>query len=242
MDKYFGVKYEFDRSKVLDAVSRRIELPGADYLCAADGVVLNTSFRHDHYRECINGGMFCLCDSSWVPLYIRLIHGRRVQPYTGSEIFMDLIRSGRHRMIFLGASKEVLAGLRSRLSAVNPAVAHMCFHELPYCDVEHFDYPAIAELIRRDGADIIWIALGAPKQEQFMHRLKPHLDHGVIIAVGAVFKFFSGVAPSRAPGWMIRHRMEFVYRLIREPRKQIPRCLNILRTLPPMLLHEWKNR
>ena len=41
----------------------------------------------------------------------------------------------------------------------------MTFYELPFCKVTEFDYPAIAEMIEKDGADIVWIALGAPKQE-----------------------------------------------------------------------------
>ena len=68
----------------------------------------------------------------------------------------------------------------------------MTFYELPFCDVEDFDYQNIAQMIEKDKAEIIWIALGAPKQEIFMNRLQPHLRKGVMIAVGAVFKFYSG--------------------------------------------------
>ena len=74
----------------------------------------------------------------------------------------------------------------------------MTFLELPYMSVEEFDYANIAKEIETDEADIIWIALGAPKQEYFMDRLKPHLKRGVMIAVGAVFKFYSGVEARRA--------------------------------------------
>ena len=84
--------------------------------------------------------------------------------------------------------------------------------------VEEFDYANIAKEIETDEADIIWIALGAPKQEYFMDRLKPHLKRGVMIAVGAVFKFYSGVEARRAPKWIIKWHLEFVYRIFREPR------------------------
>ena len=59
--------------------------------------------------------------------------------------------------------------------------------------LEDFDYPQIARLIENDNADIIWVAWVRQKQERFMYYLKPHLKKGVIIAVGAAFKFFSGV-------------------------------------------------
>ena len=51
-----------------------------------------------------------------------------------------------------------------------------------------------------------------------MDRLKPHLKRGVMIAVGAVFKFYSGVEARRAPKWIIKWHLEFVYRIFREPR------------------------
>lgn len=94
----------------------------------------------------------------------------------------------------------------------------MQFIELPYKAVEDFDYEGIAKEIEADGADIIWIALGAPKQEIFMSRLKPFLKHGVMIAVGAAFKFYSGTDEKRAPKWMLKSHMEFVYRIFCDPK------------------------
>lgn len=145
-------------------------------------------------------------------------------------------------MIFLGTQQPILDGLRENLMKFNPDVKDMKFVELPFRAVKDFDYPAIARMIEEDGADIIWVALGAPKQEYFMSLLKPHLSHGVMIAVGAAFKFFSGVDSSRAPEWMVRHHLEFVHRLTSEPRKQFRRCFHIVRTLPGLLYHEWRNK
>ena len=97
-------------------------------------------------------------------------------------------------------------------------------------------------MLAADGADIVWVALGAPKQEIFMARLKPHLGHGVMIAVGAAFKFFSGQGERRAPQWMLRHHLEFAYRIYSQPRKQLRRCGLIVATLPSLLFHEWRRK
>lgn len=99
----------------------------------------------------------------------------------------------------MGTSQAILDGLKANLEKENPDVAQMQFVELPFRKVEEFDYPEIARMVEADGADIIWVALGAPKQEIFMSRLKPYLHQGVMIAVGAAFKFFSGTEVSRAP-------------------------------------------
>lgn len=239
MNTYFNIRYEFDRDRVHEAIAMRLPEAGSDYICVADGVILNTANRTPEYLDVVNGGMFSICDSSYVPLYIKWIYGNRYSQYCGSEIFRDIISSRRYRMIFLGTQQTTLDGLRDNLMTLNPDVAGMTFHELPFCSIDEFDYPGIARMIEEDGADIVWVALGAPKQELFMNRLKPHLHHGVMIAVGAAFKFFSGLEESRAPQWMVRNHMEFVYRVSKDPKKQLKRCGWIVMTLPKLLYKEW---
>ena len=239
MDTYFNIRYEFDRGEVHKAIGSRLTQPGSDYICVADGVIMNTANRFDEYLDVVNGGMFSICDSSYVPLYIKWIHGKQYGQYCGSEIFMDIVSSRKYRMIFLGTQQPILDGLKENLRKYNPDVDDMTFVELPFRTVSQFDYPDIARMIEQDGADIIWIALGAPKQEFFMSRLRPHLSHGVMIAVGAAFKFYSGVDTSRAPQWMVRHHLEFIHRLTKEPKKQFRRCYHIIRTLPNLLYREW---
>lgn len=145
-------------------------------------------------------------------------------------------------MFFMGTSTKTLTALKSNLVKVDARIADMTFYELPFCDVEEFDYKQIAERVNADGADIIWVALGAPKQEIFMSKLKPYLNRGVMIAVGAAFKFYSGLEEKRAPQWMVKNHLEFVYRIFSEPKKQLKRCWWIVITLPGLLLGEWKRK
>ena len=240
METYFNIRYEFDRDAVEHAIKLRLPKPGSDYNCVADGVILDHANRDDEYLKIVNGGMFAICDSSYVPVYLKWIYGISRRQYCGSEIFRDIVLSRKYRMIFLGTSQKILDALRENLIRMNPDVKDMVFAELPFCKVDEFDYPAIAKTIADNHADIIWVALGAPKQECFMARLKPHLDHGVMIAVGAAFKFFSGIDANRAPEWMVRNHMEFVYRIYSEPKKQMRRCSKIITSLPRLLIQEYK--
>lgn len=242
MQTYFNIRYEFDKKAVHESIDRQLKKNEAGYICVADGVILNTANRDPEYLNVVNGGMFSICDSSYVPLYIRWIYGRRFEQYCGSQIFMDIIRSRKYRMIFMGTSQAILDGLKENLIHENPDVAQMKFVELPFRKVGEFDYPEIARMVESDGADIIWVALGAPKQEIFMSRLKPYLHRGVMIAVGAAFKFFSGTEVSRAPRWMIRCHLEFVHRIFKEPRKQLVRCAGILGSLPRLLWQERRRK
>lgn len=242
MKEFFSIRYEFDREAVLTAIDERLRQPGSDYICVADGVILANVTRFDDYRHVVNSGMFAICDSSYVPIYIKLMYNEDYGQYCGSEIFSDIVGGCRHRMIFLGAQRSILDSLQRCLAQINPAVKDMRFVELPFCSVDEFDYEGIARMIEEDGADIVWVSLGAPKQEYFMHRLQPHLGHGVMIAVGAAFKFFSGKAEKRAPQWMRRRHMEFLYRIWQQPGKQLRRCGVIAQTLPQTFWRELRRK
>jgi N-acetylglucosaminyldiphosphoundecaprenol N-acetyl-beta-D-mannosaminyltransferase len=239
MESYFGIRYEFDKEVVSKSIARTMDEGNASYICVADGVVLAVSAKDPAYREAVNGGLFSICDSGWVPIYIRWIYGRSREQYCGSEIFRDIVSSRQYRMMFMGTHRRTLDALKERIMEWNPDVATMSFVELPFLSVEEFDYAGIARLIELDGADVIWVALGCPKQELFMARLKPHLKRGVMIAVGAAFKFYSGLDERRAPSWIVRLRMEFLWRVFQDPRKQLRRCANIVVTTPPLLFREW---
>lgn len=238
MKTYFNINYEFDKQEV----HRAIEAAQKGYICVADGVIVNTAIRDPTYLKVVNESMFSICDSSWVPLYLKSIYKEKHEQYSGAEIFKDIVSSRKYRMMFMGTSQETLDGLKKELMKMNPDVDGMLFVELPFRKVEEFDYPEIAKMVNEDGAKVIWVALGAPKQEKFMNMLLPYLKRGVMIGVGAVFKFYSGTGESRCPAWMQRWHMEFVYRIIQDPKKQLKRCYWIVRTLPGMYLEEVKRK
>lgn len=238
MEKYFNIRYEFSKQAVHERIDQQVGREGAGYICVADANILQQVHNDLDYREVVGGAMFSICDSSWVPIFLKWIYGIKREHYCGSMIFKDIIEKRRYRQFFMGTSTEVLTALKANIAQMDPAIGDMTFYELSFCKVEDFDYPAIAEMVNGDNPDIIWVALGAPKQEIFMSRLNPYLKRGVQIAVGAAFKFYSGLEEKRAPAWMRRMHLEFVYRIFAEPKKQIARCRQIVRTLPGILKEE----
>lgn len=238
MDNYFNIRYEFDKMVVQERIAQKVTMSEAGYICVADANILQQVHNDLDYRKVVDGSMFSICDSSWVPVFVNRIYGIKYEHYCGSMIFKDIIAMKRYRQFFMGTSTKVLTALKENLTEIDPAIEEMTFYELPFCNVEDFDYPAIGEIVNRDNPDIIWVALGAPKQEIFMSKLNPYLNRGVQIAVGAAFKFYSGLEEKRAPAWMRHMHLEFLYRIFAEPRKQMKRCSKILKTLPQIYRDE----
>lgn len=239
MERFFNVNYEFDKSEIFRRIDDTIVSGKKGYVCGVDGNVLSYVQQNEEYRRTVNQALFNISDSSWVPIYLRWIYGKKVAAYPGPQLFIDIIRQKKYRMYFLGSKAEILQGLKRYLCSLNEDVQEMVFKELPFCDVEGFDYADIGEAVNEDNPDIVWVSLGAPKQEMFMNKLEPYLHRGVLIAVGAAFKFYSGVpGQQRAPKWVQHLHMEFIYRLFQEPKKQSSRVKNYLFTLPRILREE----
>lgn len=234
----FHINYEPEKEQVFSRIDNQIKAETPGYICVADGNILTMIHNDLDYRNVINGGMFSIVDSSWVPLFVKRIYGYKWQQYCGSQIFDDITKTRKYRMYFLGSKKEVLDALKANLTPIDPAIGDMTFEELPFCKVEDFDYDGIASRINEDKADLIWVSLGAPKQEIFASRLVEYLNRGVVIPVGAVFNFRAGLGIKRAPQWMIKCHLEFLYRIFSEPKKQIKRCWKIVINFPAIYFEE----
>lgn len=243
MEEYFNIRYEFDKATIHQTIDQQLAKKESAYICVADGVVLNTVNRDADYREAVNNSMFAICDSSWVPVYIKWIYGGKKKPqYCGSDIFKDIISMKKYRMAFLGGQQKTLDSLRKNLSEIDASIADMLFYELPFLPVEDFNYEEIANKLTDSGAEIIWVSLGAPKQDFFMNRLQQNLPNGVMLGVGAAFNFFSDVSERRAPKWMVKAHLEFIFRLTQNPQKQMHRCWNIIKTMPAIFMEEIKKK
>lgn len=88
----------------------------------------------------------------------------------------------------------------------------------PFRDLNDEERLAVAEDINACGPDVVWVGLSTPKQERWMFDLRQQLEAPVLVGVGAAFDFLSGTK-TMAPRWMQEHGLEWLYRLMREPKR-----------------------
>lgn len=238
-NKYFNVKIEFDRDKMEDIILDAIEKGIPGYVCAIESNNLTVANKNPKFLEVVNGALVNQCDGSVLAKILGRIYHQPFDSYIGGDLFLKFIKMQRFRQFYLGNTPEILAGLKANMTKWDPKIADMRFETLPFRRVDEFDYPAIANMINEDNPDIIWVSLGAPKQEMFMARLKPYLKRGVMFGYGAVFNFQSGTGRvKRAPRWMLRLRLEWLYRAFEEPKKNVPRYWGFIKILPKLIWEE----
>jgi N-acetylglucosaminyldiphosphoundecaprenol N-acetyl-beta-D-mannosaminyltransferase len=125
----------------------------------------------------------------------------------GTRIFLY---GGRNR----GALVQLVDSLRRRF----PGIRIVGGHSPPFRPSTEDETEAIVAEINGSGADVVWVGVGQPKQEEWMAAMRDRLDAPVLIGVGAAFDFHAGLVP-QAPAWMQRGGLEWTYRLVHEPRR-----------------------
>ena len=212
------------------------------FCCAINANIIVECFKKYPYLEIIKKAVFNTCDGINVKRIYNLTQKSKINLYPGPDLFNDLVfKDHRYKHYFLGGKESILNGLKENILSKNIDVDEKSFYSPPFLSADSFDYVAIAALINKQNPDIIWIGLGAPKQEIFMHHLLPHINKGLMIGVGAAFNFYSGLDEyKRAPYLMKKYHLEWLFRAFQEPKRIIKRQLKNLLYLPLIIFNEFK--
>ena len=143
---------------------------------------------------------------------------------TGVDLMTRLIeRAGAsgHRLYLLGAREEVVAAVAERIRREQPDVVIAGWRNGYWAPS---DEPAVVEAIAATRPDILFVAIGSPTKERFLARWKDHIGAPFVMGVGGSFDVYAGRV-QRAPGWMRRVGLEWLFRVIQEPRRMWRRYL-----------------
>lgn len=208
------------------------------YCCFVNPNISLNCYKDIFYFKTLQSAAFNVCDAISIEIINNLTKKRKIKSFPGPDIFREITRNNFYTQFFIGGENEILLkSLKKNLK--NPNFKMKDFYCPPFLNVEDFDYLEISKLINQNKPDIIWIGLGAPKQEIFMSKLLPHIDSGLMIGVGAAFNFYSGYKNyKRAPLFFRRYKLEWLFRLINEPKKTFPRIFRNVIYLPIILIKE----
>jgi N-acetylglucosaminyldiphosphoundecaprenol N-acetyl-beta-D-mannosaminyltransferase len=189
---------------------------------------LSKAVNDQELREILNGCELVLPDGMPLVWASRLMGASLKERVTGADLFprlLELSARKKRRIFLLGATEERSLCTLERIRREYPE-AEICGRLAP--PMAPLDLMANDEMLKaiEDARpDILMVAFGNPKQEKWLAMHRHRLNVPVCIGVGASVDFFSG-QQSRAPLWMQRSGMEWMYRLFSEPRRLGPRYLD----------------
>lgn len=185
-----------------------------------------------------------LCDGTPLLWAARALGAKMPERVAGSDLLPLLLAHAAergYRLFFLGSTPDVLAEAAKRATAQHPTLRLAGTLAPPQADLRDLDLDAIRAAIRAAKPDVLLVALGCPKQEKLIARLHRELGVPCSIGVGASLDFLAGRF-SRAPRWMKRAGLEWLYRLLHEPLRLYPRYAEDFRFFFPRLAAQlWHN-
>lgn len=147
---------------------------------------------------------------------LRLIHGYKIQRTTGFMLMRKILKMAEnmgYKVFIFGARPDVV-----RSAAEN---IRRTYRALPLVGFEHgyipqAEYAALIKRINNTEADILFVGLGSPKQEKWIHQHKKRINAKICMGVGGSIDVIAGKVPI-APVWISNIYMEWVYRLLKQP-------------------------
>lgn len=192
---------------------------GYSCLCGVHGIV--TAQHSELLMEALHGAWMNFPDGAPVAWLMRRMGAERARRVAGPDLMPRVIEAGQDmglRHYLYGSTPEVLERLEQRLLERYPRALMAGRMSPPFRELTDEEHDRIAAEISESGADVVWVGLGLPKQDEWLRRNAPLIAPAVGLGVGAAFDFLSETKP-RAPEWARDVGLEWLHRLMTEPRR-----------------------
>ena len=184
----------------------------------------NTALKDTFFAEALMKGDALIPDGASIVMACRKLKAKSqpTERIAGWDLFtmeMERLNQKGGTCFFMGSSEKVLNLIREKAKTVYPNIRIETYSPPYKPEFSEKENRAIIEAINRANPDLLWIGMTAPKQEKWAYRHWNELDiHCHCGTIGAVFDFFAGTM-ERAPLWWQEHSLEWLYRLLKEPKR-----------------------
>ena len=212
---------------VLEALTNSLEEIRGNYVCVANVHTTVMAFRDESYRKIQNESWMTLPDGKPLSIVSKrrgYIEAERVPgPDLMPKVF-EISKEKGYRHFFYGSTENTLSMLRKKIEEKYPYLQIVGMYSPPFRKLTEEEDKEIIEKINETKPDFVWVALGAPKQEIWMAEHKGKIN-AIMLGVGAAFDFEAGTV-KRAPKWMQELCLEWLYRIMQDPKRLIARYVD----------------
>ena len=222
-----GVKIAaIDMDWLLRFTKENIRNLSGDYMCVANVHTTVMASEDDEYRVIQNSGVMAIPDGGPLSSIGKKRGAYNMARTTGPSYMGEVIKMSAengYRHYFYGSTRETLDKLKIELDRSYPGLQIVGMYSPTFRSITEEEDKEIVRSIVDSSPDFIWVGLGAPKQEKWMAAHQGRVK-GFMVGVGAGFDYFAGNI-KRAPEWMQNANLEWVYRLMQDPKRLFKRYL-----------------
>lgn len=231
--------------QILGALKERQKEGRGGYVCFSNVHTVVTARRDDRLRDATNNSFISAADGKPLSIVGRLKGISKASHVPGPDFMQYLLEhASGSRHYFYGSTPETLHALQDKVHTAFPDAIITGAWSPPFSTKQGAADEETINRIRSANPDYIWVGLGAPKQEYWMAANHERLAPAILLGVGAAFDFVAG-NKKRAPDWMQKCGLEWLYRLLDEPgrlwkRYAVTNTLFIFWVLVDALSGKWR--
>jgi N-acetylglucosaminyldiphosphoundecaprenol N-acetyl-beta-D-mannosaminyltransferase len=176
------------------------------------------------FQRVINSADIITPDGMPLVQGLKLLHGIKQERIDGMSLFPELLNNAEKddlSVFFYGSTPQTLKAIFSRVKSEHCNLRIAGFDSPPFRSLTQSEESSIIKKINDSEANLVFVALGCPKQERWMASMKGRIN-AVMIGVGGAFPVYAGIQ-KRAPEWMQKASLEWLFRLYQEPRRLFKR-------------------
>lgn len=192
-----------------------------DYICVSNVHTTVISYEDENYRNIQNNALMAIPDGGPLSSIGRKRGFSSMDRTAGPSLMEEIFKDKGYTHYFYGSTDETLVSLEKKLKEKYPNIKIVGMYSPPFRKLTKEEDEKVIEKINDCNPDFVWIGLGAPKQEIWMAEHQGKIN-GLMIGVGAGFDYFAGNI-KRAPLWMQKLNLEWLYRLIQDPKRLFKR-------------------
>lgn len=209
-----------DMEWLVDFTNRNIQDLSGDYMCVSNVHTTVTSWEDASYCAVQNGGIMAIPDGGPLSTVGKKRGFTKMKRTTGPSYMGEILKisvDNGYRHYFYGSTEETLGKLCQTLKEKYPGIQIAGMYSPPFRPLSEKESQDVIERINKTEPDFVWVGLGAPKQECWMAENQGKIQ-GFMVGVGAAFDYFAGNI-DRAPKWMQKNNLEWVFRLLQDPKR-----------------------
>jgi N-acetylglucosaminyldiphosphoundecaprenol N-acetyl-beta-D-mannosaminyltransferase len=198
----------------------------SSYVCVANVHMLVEAHQSKSFQEVVNQADIVTPDGMPIARSFGALYGIEQERVDGMSLLPALLEKAIEqnlKVFFYGSSSEIIDHTKTFIKENYPALNVVGLYSPPFRWLTEEEEENVINNIANSGANIVFVALGCPKQEQWMSEMKGKIP-AVMVGVGGALPVLVGLR-KRAPLWMQRNSLEWFYRFLQEPRRLFKRYL-----------------
>ncbi len=216
-----GIKFSIvDYDKTLEIFKEWVDIKAVRQVCFVNVHTLVSSLSDMELRTIYNNAWSTMDGLPLVWYANRILGAHLENRVSGPDLMLKCLDQGRSwgwKHFFLGGTQQVVDHLAGNMQMRFPGINIAGWHSPPFRPLSSLEDQQLVDLINTANPDFLWVGLGAPKQEKWIAAHLDRIHTPIQLGVGAAFDFHSGHV-SRAPLWMQKNGLEWLYRMLKDRR------------------------